>query len=365
MTEPRIRRWLTPAGFAAAVPRLSAYPLPTVSHALARLRTTAVAALHAPDTGGDAVYLVAPSHALLVDITGTAIVEITTEAGDDTGRHVHLPPPLAGSANACIPVPVVDVDTLLAALAEPGCAHLWPIGDTPYPDGWAHRAVTALVQAAGSAAQAMAADGEQDLTVILPALGGVLDDLSAIADGLTPYCGDYADQAEARLATITALLHDSATMARRVHTDVAERLHLDPRSPDLRLTDVILRPERAGDDWVWHGIGHLTDQRGGVGGCHATLITSHPHPSMAAAIDAVRDVARRWGASRPDPAAAVLLRLSARAEPPSPRWQDQLAQQAARLRMRLPAPSTPDNAAAPGDDEAGTEAGTADRQPGD
>ncbi len=215
MTEPRIRRWLTPAGFAAAVPRLSAYPLPTVSHALARLATTAVAALHAPDTGGDAVYLVAPSHALLVDITGTATVDVTNEAGDDTGRHVHLAPPLAGSANACIPVPVVDVDTLLAALAEPGCAHLWPTGDTPYPDGWAHRAVTALVQAAGSAAQAMAADCEQDLAVILPALGAVLDDLSAIADGLTPYCGDYADQAEARLATITALLHDSATMARR------------------------------------------------------------------------------------------------------------------------------------------------------
>ena len=147
----------------------------------------------------------------------------------------------------------------------------------------------------------------------------MLDDLSAIADGPTPYCGDYADQAEPRLATITALLHDSATMTRRAHTDVAERLHLDPRGPDLRLTEVILRPDRAGDDWVWHGIGHLTDQRGRVGGCHATLITSHPHPSIAAAIDAIGDVARRWGASRPDPAAtAVLLRLSATAEPPAP-----------------------------------------------
>jgi hypothetical protein len=74
MTPPAIRRWLTPAGFAAAVPALATYPLPVLSHALARLRTTAVAALAAPhsdeDTDGTAVYLVAPSYVLLVDATG-------------------------------------------------------------------------------------------------------------------------------------------------------------------------------------------------------------------------------------------------------------------------------------------------------
>src|SRR2546421_10759062 len=38
VTPPVIRRWLTPAGFAAAVPALATYPLPVPSHAPARLR---------------------------------------------------------------------------------------------------------------------------------------------------------------------------------------------------------------------------------------------------------------------------------------------------------------------------------------
>src|SRR5205814_1533466 len=95
------------------------------------------------------------------------------------------------------------VDTLLDTLAEPGCGHLWPAGDSPYPDGWAHRAVTTLQRAAGAARQAMGHDHEQDLNLILPALADILDDLAAIADGLTPYCGDFCDRSEARLGTVT------------------------------------------------------------------------------------------------------------------------------------------------------------------
>ncbi len=343
MTPPVIRRWLTPAGFAAAVPALATYPLPVLSHALARLRTTAVAALAAPhsgeDTDGTAVYLIAPSYVLLVDATDPA------DAGDDTRRHVLVAAPLAG-ATVTVPVPVVDVDTLLATLAEPGCGHLWPPGDSPYPDGWAHRAVTALLQAAGTARQAMGHDSEQDLNLILPALADILDDLAAIADGLTPYCGDFCDSSEARLGTVTALLPDAATMLRRAHHDVTARLRLDQRLPDLRLTEVVLRPEHSDHGWVWHAIGHLADQRTGAdAACHATVITSHPHPGMGAAIDAVRDLARHCNASRPDPGdPPALLRLAAPTgtpHAPDPAWTTQVAEQATRLRMRLPHPPAP------------------------
>ncbi len=287
--SPPVRRGLTPAGFAAAVPALASYPLPVVSHALARLRTTAVAALATPDTvASGAVYLVAPSYVLLVDATDATD---PLDPGDDPRRHVLVPAPLAG-AGVTVPVPVVDVDTLLDALAEPGCAHLWPAGDSPYPDGWAHRAIIALQRATGAARQAMEHDHTQHLPLILPALAEILDDLAAIADGLTPYCGDLADRAEARLATVTALLPDAATMLRRAHADVAARLGRDQRLPDLRLTEVVLRPDHTDHGWAWHALGHLTDQRGGPAACHATVITSHPHPSMAAAIDAVRELAR-------------------------------------------------------------------------
>jgi len=249
--------------------------------------------------------------------------------------------PLAG-ATVTVPVPVVDVDTLLAALTEPGCGHLWPAGDSPYPDGWAHRAVTTLQRAAGAARQAMGHDSEQDLNLILPALADILDDLAAIADGLTPYCGDFSDRSEARLATVTALLPDAATMLRRAHQDVASRLHLDQRLPDLRLAEVVLRPEATSQGWVWHALGHLTDQRSGANDCHATVITSHPHPGMAAAIDAVREMARTCNASRPDPGdPPTLLRLAPptrTAADPDPGWATDVAEHAARLRLRLPEP---------------------------
>jgi len=180
----------------------------------------------------------------------------------------------------------------------------------------------------------------------------VLEDLSAVADGLTPYCGDYADQAEARLATITALLTDSAAMARRAHDDVTQRLHLDQRLADLRLTDILLRPEPDGHAWRWHANGHLTDTRTGPAACHATIITTEAHTDMAAAIDAVRDVARRFGASRPDPATATRLRLSTAVHPAHPDWADEMAEQAARLRLHLPAADEPTEPAAVGDNAA-------------
>ncbi len=317
MSQPTIRQWLTPAGFATAVPELAAYPLPAISHALAMARSTAVPVLDAPPVdGGPAVYVVTPSHVLLVDAV----------RDDDPhgGRFVRLPAPLGGSAVG-VPVPVVDTDTLLARLrGGVGDCYLLPpdapTGHVAYHDRSAHEAIGALAGAAAMARVVMAGDSNQDLTLILPALGSVLEDLSAVADGLTPYCGDFAEQAEARLATITALLADSAAMARRAHDDVAARLHLDRRMADLRLTDILLRPEPDGDGWAWHANGHLTDTRTGPGACHATIITTQAHPDMAAAIDAVRDVARRFAASRPDPrdrthtASAIHRRASAAAE---------------------------------------------------
>ena len=63
---------------------------------------------------------------------------------------------------------------------------------------------------------------------------------------------------------------------------------------------------------------------------------------MAAAIDAVRDVARRFGASRPDPGApTTLVRLSTAVHPSSPDGADEMAEQAAPLCLRLPAPDEP------------------------
>jgi hypothetical protein len=126
-------------------------------------------------------------------------------------------------------------------------------------------------------------------------------------------------------------------MARRAHDDVAARLHLDRRIADLRLTAILLRPEPDGDGWAWDANGHLTDNRTDHAACHATIITTQAHPDMAAAIDAVRDVARRFGASRPDPGTApTRLRLSTAAHPPQPGWADELAEQAARLCLHLP-----------------------------
>jgi len=135
-------------------------------------------------------------------------------------------------------------------------------------------------------------------------------------------------------------------MLRRARHDVAARLGRDQRLPDLRLTEVVLRPDHTDHGWAWHALGHLTDQRGRANACHATVITSHPHPSMAGAIDAVRELARHWHASRPDPGdPATLLRLAA---PPvaltgtalDPGWAVEVADQAARLRMRLAEPDT-------------------------
>jgi len=346
VTHPTIRQWLTPARFAAAVPDLAEFPLPAISHALAMLRGTAVPVLDAPHAQGgpDTIYLVTPSHVLLV----SAQVEAVGDDDPHGGRYVRLPAPLGGSAVG-VPVPVVDTDTLLATLRD-GVAncYLFPPGDAAHHDGSAHRTLGALAGAAAMARAALGADPSQDLTVILPALGYALEDLSAVADGLTPYCGDYADQAEARLATITALLADCAAMARRAHGDVAARLGRDHTLADLRLTEVLRRPEPAhggndngsdGGGWVWHATGHLTDTRTGPGACQATIVTTQPHPSMGAAIDAVREVARGAGAARPDPGApATLLRLWTPNHPPVAGWAEEMAAHAARLCLRLPAP---------------------------
>jgi hypothetical protein len=70
----------------------------------------------------------------------------------------------------------------------------------------------------------MAVDSNQDLTLILPTLGYVLEDLSAVADGLTPYCGDYADRRRRRhsarrpLRTRPPLTHPRRAAPRRRHT---------------------------------------------------------------------------------------------------------------------------------------------------
>src|SRR5437762_3132146 len=152
VTQPTIRRWLTPAGFAAAVPELAEFGLPAVSHALALLRSTAVPVLDAPhaDGGPDTVYVVAPSHVLLVD----AIRD------DDPhgGRYVRLPAPLGGSAVG-VPVPVIDTDTLLATLHN-GIAncYLFAPGDAAHHEGSAHRAIAALASAAAMTREALAAD---------------------------------------------------------------------------------------------------------------------------------------------------------------------------------------------------------------
>jgi hypothetical protein len=358
VTHPNIRQWLTPAGFAAAVPDLAEFPLPAVSHALAMLRGTAVPVLDAPhaEGGPDTVYVVTPSHVLLVDAV----------RDDDPhgGRYVRLPAPLGGSAVG-VPVPVVDVDTLQARLRG-GVAncYLFPPGnfqpgDAAHHEGSAHRAIGALAGTAAMARAALAADPSQDLTMILPALGHALEDLSAVADGLTPYCGDFADHAEARLATITALLADGAAMAHRAHSDVTARLDRDHTLADLRLTEVLLRPEPDNrntdgdiDAWVWHATGHLTDTRTGPGACHATIVTTQPHPSTGAAIDAVREVARRFGASRPDPGTpATLLQLWTQQHPPLAAWAEEMAAHAARLCLRLPA-TLPATEAAAGEDTA-------------
>ena len=334
--EPTIRQWLTSTAFAAAVPRLAPYPLPAISHVLAQLRTTAVAVLAAPDdpSGGGPrrVYLVAPSYALLVE---------ATEAGH---RHVRLPSPLSGAAVG-VPAPVVDVDTVLAALTRPACSHLWPGGDPPYPDGWAHGAIHQLGLATGTARQAMTTDSEQYLPIILPALAAVMRDLSAITDGLTPYCGDFCAKAEARLAATTAYLESAANELDASSDEVAQRLHDDQRCPDLRLTEIVLHPERHDDTWLWSAIGHLRDNRGDhPESCHATIVTSSPQPTMAAAIDAIRATARSWQASRPDPGQPPTL-LTLRTPPhlatTPAAWNTELLDQAHRMHLHAAPTGTP------------------------
>lgn len=337
MPEPSIRQWLTSTAFAAAVPRLAPYPLPAISHVLAQLRTTAVAVLADPTDPtsdvGQRVYLVAPSYALLVDTTG---------AGQETGyRHVRLPAPLSGAA-VDVPAPVVDVDTVLAALTQPACGHLWPGGDTPYPHGWAHAAIHRLGLATGTARQAMTTDSEQYLPIILPALAAVMRDLSAITDGLTPYCGDFCAKAEARLAATTAYLESAATELDASADDVAQPLRHDQRCPDLRLTEIVLHPERHDDAWQWSAIGHLRDNREDhPESCHATIVTSSPQPTMAAAIDAIRATARAWHASRPDPGqppTQLTLRTPPHLANAPATWDTEMLYQAHRLHLRVAAP---------------------------
>lgn len=171
MSQPTIRQWLTPAGFAAAVPELAAYPLPAISHALAMARSTAVPVHDAPPVdGGPAVYLLTPSHVLLVDAV--------RDDDPHEGRFVRLPAPLGGSAVG-VPVPVVDTDTLLAGLRG-GVADCYlfppdaPTGHAAYHHRSAHQAIGALAGAAAMTRAVMAGDSNQDLTLILPALGHVL-----------------------------------------------------------------------------------------------------------------------------------------------------------------------------------------------
>jgi hypothetical protein len=106
-----IREWVSPAGFFACHPHLGRYTLPQVCAALADLAGARGVAVIEPVGGGGHVWLVAPSHALM----------ITPVARNDTAGTVLLPRPLGGSWTADDPVPV-----LTAGQVAQACARRYP-----------------------------------------------------------------------------------------------------------------------------------------------------------------------------------------------------------------------------------------------
>lgn len=103
-----IHEWVSPDGFFACHPRLHGYTLPQVCAAITDLAgTRGVAVLEPADRGGH-VWLVAPSHSLM----------ITPVVRDDLAGTVVLPRPLGGSWTVDEPVPMLTAGQVAAACAR-------------------------------------------------------------------------------------------------------------------------------------------------------------------------------------------------------------------------------------------------------
>jgi hypothetical protein len=105
---PQVREWVTEAGFHACHPNLAGYPLPLVCAAVTACcpQMTAVIATDTTRFGGP-VWLVAPSHALILTPTGH----------EPALDRVTLPRPLAGSWAGDPPVQVLTADQVAQACA--------------------------------------------------------------------------------------------------------------------------------------------------------------------------------------------------------------------------------------------------------
>jgi hypothetical protein len=103
-----IREWVSPDGFFACHPSLHRYTLPQVCAAITDLAGTRGAAVLEPADRGGHVWLVAPSHALM----------ITPVLRDDLAGTVLLPRPLGGSWTADEPVPMLTAEQVAAACAR-------------------------------------------------------------------------------------------------------------------------------------------------------------------------------------------------------------------------------------------------------
>jgi len=108
-----IREWVTPAGFAACHPTLAGFGLPLVCTALAALHPDRPAVLAPSDGAASHVWLVAPSHALM----------LTPASAQPSAGTVVLPRPLGGSWSADTPVPVVSSRDVAAVCTRLGAGY--------------------------------------------------------------------------------------------------------------------------------------------------------------------------------------------------------------------------------------------------
>jgi hypothetical protein len=105
---PPIREWVSPDGFLACHPRLADYPLALVCAAITDLAGPRGVAVIAGGRGRGHVWLVAPSHALMLHPV----------AWDSTAGTVVLPRPLGGSWAVDEPVPTFSEAQVAAACAQ-------------------------------------------------------------------------------------------------------------------------------------------------------------------------------------------------------------------------------------------------------
>jgi hypothetical protein len=105
---PPIHEWVSPDGFFACHPHLADYPLAQVCAAITDLAGTRGVAVIARASNRGHVWLVAPSHALM----------ITPAAWDTTAGAVLLPRPLGGSWACDQPVPTFTEAQVAAACAK-------------------------------------------------------------------------------------------------------------------------------------------------------------------------------------------------------------------------------------------------------